>query len=386
MNIKIKHYLSLLIISAIIVSCAKDEATPKVEGWTIETIDNSGSPTSINNILADQNSDIHVAYIDKNSTDKNKIKYAFRTSKSGWKNEFVDGDGDCEDFVSMAIDTITQKVYIAYVKTHQLMTSNSYDEHLILAEKSFGASIWTKTIVQGTLNNSGMPKLFVDKNQGVHIAYMRGGYGQTYHAYRPLNGIFNISLVSEEGGGTSSIVVDNNLKIHILFFASKNIKYATKTIGESEWQESTLINDITTSGETISMPMVLNENNLPEALIITNTTDDILKLGVCQQNWNISAFSTIVSFNEYSIDMFIQKSNRYITYKETTGLSGQHFDLRVAYSLNNNFWKTQIVDGDSDNRCGGYNSIYIENDGRVHISYTADTEKVLKYACKTKIE
>jgi len=81
----------------------------------------------------------------------------------------------------------------------------------------------------------------------------------------------------------------------------------------------------------------------------------------------------------------IHKSNfDYITYQENIGLSGQHFDLRLVYNSSGT-WKTEIVDGNSDNRAGSFNSVSVENNGRVNIAYNATTEGVLKFATSNKL-
>jgi len=372
------------------ISCEKSETEPVETKWTIETIDNTGSPTAMNRLAVDKAQGVHVAYIDENSTDKNKIKYAYKKVGSTWATEFVDNDANCDAWVDIAVDTIVNKIYVVYVKNSQPMTGGSSDENLILAEKTIGTSVWTKTIVQNTLNNSRYPRIAIDKNSGVHISYSRGGHGDLYYAYRANNGTFNYELVAD-GDCNSAILIDNSLNVHIVYYKSDAVKHATKIIGGTQW----ILTDIKTnlnygSSATSSIALSLDKLNNIFAAFINNESQTNNCVGMATipagGSWSSNILSHVEKSTVFSLNMCISNTNaKYISYKDNVGLSGQHFDLRVTYQISGT-WKTQMVDGNSDKRCGGYSAIGVDNKQGVHVSYTADTDKVLKYAYKSKIE
>lgn len=383
------RFSMLLIMSIVILSCEKDEKTTQADvedaKWIIETIDNTGTPTSKNMIFLDTANGIHVAYVDKNSTDQCKIKYAYKSANGTWQTEFIDGDGDCADWVTMKLDTFTQKIYIAYVKNGQ-QVGNGVDENLILAEKSIESSTWVKSVVENQNANSCYPQLAIDNAHGIHISYAQGGAQRIFYAYRPDGGLFETQLVSEDGYGSSAIVVDENSLIHIVYYRTNDELYhASKLLNDTTWQIA-LIKEVVSS-QTAALPMIVNESGNPELMHILDYDEGVMELASCnQQTWSFNAQTLNDDVAYSSLSMFYNKGNRYVSYKNATGLSGDYFNLRLAYSLNNGIWKTQIIEGNSDNRCGAYNSIFVQENGAIHISYTADTEEVLKYAYKAEIE
>ncbi len=382
---KLRFLVIALYCALFFTSCKKDNPVPSVsENWSIETIDNTGSPTSMNKIVTDLNSGNHVAYVDENSTNKNKIKYAYKALNGIWQAEFIDNDGNCLNWVDMTIDTIANKIFVVYVKTGQPIVG----EYLILAEKNIGSTTWTKTAIQNQLNNSSKPRITIDKNQGLHVCYARGGYGYQYYAYRPLNGTVTVSLITQDGDANSSIVVDNDLNIHIVYYKSNTLRYATKTIKATDWTISDIKTNIDYgSSTTSSIQIYLDSQFVPIVFFINNSSGkgDCIGFATKASSWNPTNFSIIEKANIFSLSMFFINNNQYITYKDDIGLAGQHFDLRIAYNISGT-WKTQFVDGNSESRCGGYNSVYVEKSGKVNISYTGDTENILKYAYKQKIE
>lgn len=383
MSQKFKTCLFALLLGVLVYSCEKEESDAKDEQWTIETIDASGSPTSMNKNAADLNGGIHVAYVDENSTSKNKIKYAYKALNGTWQTEFVDDEGNCHNWVDMAVDTVANKVMVVYVKTGQPIVG----EILVMAEKSIGTTGWTKTTVQGDMNNSRYPRIAIDKNRGVHICYARGGVGDQYYAYRPLNGSFTVSLLTEDGDANSAITTDDKSNIYIAYYDNDNLNYATKTLSASAWTISSIKTDIDYGASTTSaIQMAFNPSSVLEVLFVNNAdATNNISLGSLSGNWSFANFAPIEKAQINSLSMFVRNNGQYVTFRDNVGLSGQHFDLRIAYQLNGT-WKTQFVDGNSDNRCGNYNSVYVEKNGKVSITYTADTQKVLKYAYKNTIE
>ena len=378
----IKITTLVLALVSTLLSCKKETVEPIIneELWSIETIDETGKPTSMNKLAVDLDGGKHVAYVDVVSSSNANIKYAYKAKDGSWKTEFIDSEGNCEDWVTMAIDTVSQKIHVAYIKTGQPVGSGT-DEHLIMAEKAIGSSTWTKIIVQGELNNSSYPAITVDKNQGIHISYMRGGSYQLYHAYRPLNGNFTITKVDEGGWGTSSIDVDESLNIHIVYYNNNTIKCAHKNISGDDWTISTIREDVSSSSHVAALPMAMN-NNVPTFLLTKHYNQRVLEIAEYQSSWNFKVFNELKPWGKFSLDLFCRNGNKYISYKEMAGTDGQGYNVRVVYSINGSAWKTEFVDGSSDNRCGEYNSLFVEKDSTINISYTADTKKILKFAYK----
>lgn len=387
MKKSLKMFFLAFLSFALFTACDKEDDDPIVEAtWQIEIVDNTGSPLSYNKLATDLSGGNHIAYVDEGTDDVVKLKYAYKALNGTWQTEFIENVEECQNWIDMALDTIANKIYVVYVIDNKPV-GTGIDSWLMLAEKSIGGTSWTKTPIQSELNNSRYPRITIDKNSGIHVSYSRGGVGDQYYAYRPLNGTFSISLITEDGDANSSIAVDNNLNVHIAYYQSDALRYATKSATATEWTITDIKTDIDYgSSTTASLSLFLNAENKPNVLFFNDLGDDTQCVGLANfsTSWNTSIFSAIEKANVNSLNVFHKSNFDYITYQENIGLSGQHFDLRLVYN-NSGTWKTEIVDGNSDNRAGSFNSVSVENNGRVNIAYNATTEGVLKFATSNKL-
>jgi len=387
MKKSLKMFFLAFLSFALFTACDKEDDDPIVEAtWQIEIVDNTGSPLSYNKLATDLSGGNHIAYVDEGTDDVVKLKYAYKALNGTWQTEFIENVEECQNWIDMALDTIANKIYVVYVIDNKPV-GTGIDSWLMLAEKSIGGTSWTKTPIQSELNNSRYPRITIDKNSGIHVSYSRGGVGDQYYAYRPLNGTFSISLITEDGDANSSIAVDNNLNVHIAYYQSDALRYATKSATATEWTITDIKTDIDYgSSTTASLSLFLNAENKPNVLFFNDLGDDTQCVGLANfsTSWNTSIFSAIEKANVNSLNVFHKSNFDYITYQENIGLSGQHFDLRLVYNSSGT-WKTEIVDGNSDNRAGSFNSVSVENNGRVNIAYNATTEGVLKFATSNKL-
>jgi len=387
MKKSLKMFFLAFLSFALFTACDKEDDDPIVEAtWQIEIVDNTGSPLSYNKLATDLSGGNHIAYVDEGTDDVVKLKYAYKALNGTWQTEFIENVEECQNWIDMALDTIANKIYVVYVIDNKPV-GTGIDSWLMLAEKSIGGTSWTKTPIQSELNNSRYPRITIDKNSGIHVSYSRGGVGDQYYAYRPLNGTFSISLITEDGDANSSIAVDNNLNVHIAYYQSDALRYATKSATATEWTITDIKTDIDYgSSTTASLSLFLNAENKPNVLFFNDLGDDTQCVGLANfsTSWNTSIFSAIEKANVNSLNVFHKSNFDYITYQENIGLSGQHFDLRLVYNSSGT-WKTEIVDGNSDNRAGSFNSVSVENNGRVNIAYSATNEGVLKFATSNKL-
>ncbi len=289
MKKSLKMFFLAFLSFALFTACDKEDDDPIVEAtWQIEIVDNTGSPLSYNKLATDLSGGNHIAYVDEGTDDVVKLKYAYKALNGTWQTEFIENVEECQNWIDMALDTIANKIYVVYVIDNKPV-GTGIDSWLMLAEKSIGGTSWTKTPIQSELNNSRYPRITIDKNSGIHVSYSRGGVGDQYYAYRPLNGTFSISLITEDGDANSSIAVDNNLNVHIAYYQSDALRYATKSATATEWTITDIKTDIDYgSSTTASLSLFLNAENKPNVLFFNDLGDDTQCVGLANfsTSWN----------------------------------------------------------------------------------------------------
>lgn len=377
-------FICLFFVFIAFSACESDEPQTVAVNWTLETVDNTISDIGMNRIAIDKDSGLHIAYVVPSGTVA-KIKYAYKAYHGTWVTEVVDGDNNCDKWVDIAVDS-SNKVYLVYVKN----TSTGISEMLTLAEKTFGSATWATSVVQTEQNNSSNPRITIDKNYGIHISYSRGGSGTQQYAYRPQGGIFSYELLSDDGFANSDIVIDNQQIIHVVWYHGKKLKYASKAINATQWNVSDIQSNIEYGSSTTSAISLAfdKQNNLYSTYSRDYNSTDMVGLAskTAAANWSVTSVSQL-KVGLFSFDLSIDNQNyKYVTYRDNVGADGNHFDLEIAYAKSNGVWLTQEIDGNSDSRCGYYTSVANGRDNSVNISYSANDDKILKFAYKKKID
>jgi hypothetical protein len=180
-------------------------------------------------------------------------------------------------------------------------------------------AVWSKKIIDG--GNVYAQAIRADSNGYLHMSVAKGGF---LYYIQNKTGNWVKSTVDNSGnvGGSTSIVVAGNGKVHISYhdYTNSALKYATNATGA--W--------------------------------VTKTIDNSGDVG---------------SYNSIAVDA---GGKIHISYYDNT-----NGDLKYATNATG-AWVTKTIDNSGD--VGGYNSIAIDGNGKVHISYYGNTNGDLKYA------
>ena len=296
----------------------------------------------------------------------------------------LDSVGDVGEYSSIAIDSYGFK-HISYF--------DDTNDDLKYATDKTGS--WVTTSVDATWHSVGKySSIAIDSNDGVHISY----YDDTNRnlKYATCSSACSIAsnwdtvtahaMSARDVGWFTSIAIDSNDAIHISYydFSSKDLKYATCSSGcttGSNWSQVS----VDTPGSVGSQSSIAIDSNDAIHISYSDVTNGRLKYATCssgctaEDNWSkvrVDTASNVGSWNSIAID---SNDVVHISYHDTT-----NGDLKYATcsssctSPSQNNWDKVYVDSVGD--VGEYSSIAIDSNDVVHISYHDTTNPNLKYA------
>ena len=360
--------------------------------WSINTIDTAGNTGLYSSIAHDSNNKIHIAYY--NSTGKT-LKYITTagTTTGTWLDSFLDATGDVGQFVSLALDS-TNKKYLSYYdatnKVLKFATNSSgtwttttvdnmpdvgqyshiavnpagtkihisyYDythKHLKYAAgtNSAGVVSWTTATVDTSSSDTGQySSVAVDSSGYVHISYYDNTQGYLMYADN-VSGSWNTNPLDSTAsvGQYSSIAVDSNGKVHICYYDSTgNLKYATNVSGT--WNNSTVVD----SAYNTYINYSTRYYQFGTYTSIAIDSNNAIHIAYHQASYQYS--STPYNYT-YKLKYATNSSGAWITYAVD--------DINTSY----NYYANDT----------GWDSITVDSNGKVHISYYDSTNGYLKYA------
>jgi hypothetical protein len=285
--------------------------------------------------------------------------------------ETVDNLGDVGRFTSIAVDS-TDKIHISY-----------YDN--ISCDVKYATNAggsWTTYVIDGEDDVGQCTSIAVDKADKIHISYFDYTYGGLKYATNS-GGSWTTETVdactaTSMAGWDGSIAVDSNYKIHISYVGRINytnyvLKYATNAGGS--WATQTIEN-ITHMGGFTSIAVDSNDN-IHISYIGVYYYDMYSPYISLKYATNMEG-----SWSTYAVDstgdaafdnsIAVDSNNHiHISYHDNT-----NSDLKYATNAGGS-WATYIVDSKGT---GDYSSIAVDSTGTVHISYFDGTSDDLKYA------
>jgi hypothetical protein len=330
--------------------------------WNCSTIDSSGDVGYYPSIAIDSNNKVHISY--SNRSPNYNLKYA--TNASGtWNTSTIDA-GAVEQSTSIAIDS-NNKVHIGY-----------YDWYYERCKYSTNASgTWNTSTIGSTGDVGQDSSIAVDSNNKIHISYYDATNSDLKYATNSL-GQWVISTIDSTGyvGQYSSIAVDSNNKIHISYYDATNgdLKYATNSLGQ--WVVST-IDSTGYVGQYSSI--AVDSNNKIHISYYDATNGDLKYATNSLGQWVVSTIDSTALVIQYtSTSIAIDSNNKaHISYSLEIFDFQDRFLFDLKYATNaSEIWVTSTID--SDAYLGGYTSIAMDSNDKVHISYYFDRN--LKYA------
>ncbi|MEC8589878.1 MAG: carboxypeptidase regulatory-like domain-containing protein, partial [Candidatus Thermoplasmatota archaeon] len=184
---------------------------------------------------------------------------------------------------------------------------------------------------------------------------------------------------------STSIAIDSNDAIHISYFDNQadNLNYATCSSGcttGSNWSKVS----VDTPGNVGSQSSIAIDSNDAIHISYSDGTNGRLKYATCSSgctaegNWSkvrVDTASNVGSWNSIAID---SNDAVHISYFDDTGHDLKYATCSSSCLVHQNNWDKVYVDSVGD--VGEYSSIAIDSYGFKHISYFDDTNDDLKYA------
>ena len=275
--------------------------------------------------------------------------------------------GSVDNQSSIAIDS-NGYMHISY--------RDSTNKTLMYATDKSGS--WVTTTVDSTSNSGTQSKIALDSNDNVHIVHFSWPNWNLRYTSNSSGSWVSTILDSGYSGHSPSIVIDSNDNIHISHVwlsSAYKMRYGTNSSGS--WIFTSVSNFTTLhypSAFSATTSMVLDSNEIPHITYTCHgpTDRDLCYTTNASGSWvwqTLETSGNIGYDNSISID-----SNNYLHisyYDQTNG------DLRYATNKSGSWVYTSI---DQTGDVGQDTSIGIDSDDNVHISYYDETNRNLKYA------
>ncbi len=401
-------------------------------GW-YTSIDSSGYPAPI---------EMHISYYDlTNGALKHAWK---ETTASSWNTEMLDSTGSTGQWTAIAYDDTNVLVHIAYYDQSTTALKHAFDNNGVSYEvgrrDTIGSGAWTTltTTTDTSYDDTSVTAEQVYEYQVVPSANSYSGDAATDTGYAA--GSETVDDTTSDVGKWNSIAVSSDGTVHISYYDDDNnyLKHAWKTATSTTWSTET-VDDTGNTGRWGTSIGIDSDGTLhisyhdASAGVMdlrhaygvaagagwTWTTEDV------ETDSQVGLYSHLTIDDDDTIHVSYQLASTEDDLKYARGISngqggwtwttqvvdttgtvgmwtgishvvGSNPDLHISYydegdeNLKHALgewntqtasydWTTEVVDGASE-LVGQYTSIYIDGDGRVHISYYDESNDTLKHA------
>ena len=209
--------------------------SPAEAVWSIETVDDPKTFYD-SDIVLDSSNHPHIAY------GGDQLYYAYFDGAQ-WQYEVVDSATLAGYYISVAIDS-NNKVHISYV--------NSVSHDLKYATNASGSWV-IKTI--DNVGKWGMgSSIAVDSNNNIHISYSvlneTARFVKVKYATNA-SGKWVTRTIAKKGVNNTSIALDTNNRVYILYVGVPGLQYATNASGS--WVIKTVPNGFSSSSHSLAI-------------------------------------------------------------------------------------------------------------------------------------
>jgi hypothetical protein len=231
-----------------------------------------------------------------------------------------------------------------------------------LLHSYWDGDVWQhETVAPASIYHNGGPMAFIDSNNIIHVFYFDNQFN---FGYAWFDDEWTIETIDSNGdvGDFNSVTFDSSNTPHVIYSVGfSSARYATKT--NDQWQIVTLPGS--SSGY---VSIALDSQEHPHMFYNGNY------YYYDGSTWHHETVSGIGSMSSMTLDFDDQP---HISYYYTGDGS---YDLRYVYK-NNGAWQYHIVDpGYQQSKRGWYNTIDIDQNGVLHISYLDHNLCQLKHA------
>ena len=333
------------------------------DSWHIEVVDSEGNTGMGTSIALDSKGNPCISYTEIRELSF-YIKYAHFDGNE-WKIENIDivGSENPETRpigTSLALDNIDLP-YIAYF--------HYPGKGLKLAH--FDGQKWNIEIVDTYGDIMDYPSLLIDSDNHPHIAYSIYSEEDLKYAYFDGKG-WNIEYVDKDSNigstGASLDLFSNNYPC--ISYCDRGMEYLKYAYWNgTSWQNNKIDRCYLESGSSVA----IDSND--HIHILYEGYEGLSYAYFDGNNWNIMLVETTGWITNSGRHLVVDSNNRpHISYEE-----GQKHDLNLKYGyFDGNKWNLTTVD--SDGNVGSSSSIVLDSKGNPHISYYDATNGDLKYA------
>ena len=339
--------------------------------WVETTADYTDQAGAWNSIAVDSNGHIHVVHI-------NGGNYQIRHSVydgNNWNSTNINNCGHtyCWD-VDMVIDD-NDDLHVAYT------TYNTNYESLVYMH--YDGTSWSDTEVSVSAN-FGSIGIAVDSNNHPHISHAVSGQhcgdGLRLASYDGSSWNYQSIDVGSNRGCESDIVIDENDYVYISYQvrAQSKLKVATNKSGSWDLYTADAGASTTSLYPGYMTSMVMDQQGQFHIAHFDDKEEDLrYSTGVPNGQWT----TTIVESaghtgREPSIAVDVA-DNPHIVYRSWSGSSLKYATIDPATSN----WQISTVSNNGD--VGEGNSLFIDENGLMHVAFSDETNDVMMYATKS---
>jgi hypothetical protein len=184
--------------------------------WITEILESSNSIRSKSPIAVDLNGDVHLSFVVENSNDDDHILRYITNASGTWLIETV-AQGVFEENISIAVDSVGNVNIIYFDRIHGGLNH---------ATNSTG--VWISETLEDGFDRE--LSLDVDSYGNSHISYLDYGYPSTRLKYaNNVSGTWESYIIdsSDIEEGQTSIAIDADDKVHIIYHYTFGLRYVT---------------------------------------------------------------------------------------------------------------------------------------------------------------
>jgi hypothetical protein len=350
--------------------------------WIIQEVDSLPDVGRINSLTIDKNGNVHVVYLNPDTTAGAILKHAYTKSGSGWIIEKItQAWGDLG--ISVDNSNIIHVISLNQAQWDLKYTNSDGNGIINNVISNSGSWVYNHSIA---LNNN-IPMISANQfctNTGGCFA---GDSTYTSHLYYITisGGVFQFEKVdggipgisgSGEFGKSNAIASDLSGNPHIVYDVllngTRTIAYARKDT--SGWKKYWVDNNI----QTVKGIYLKNAVDLTGKIHIGYydiTNEKLIYATGNDSIWEIEVVDNTASVGEY-LSLAIDKNNLpSFSYYDRTNMR-----LKYAYKDSGNIWHYEIVDQSAAVDLGKYSSIAIDRNNQPIITYYDSLKRVVKIA------
>ncbi len=340
--------------------------------WSIQTLDDQGDGVYVGqftSIFIDRFGNIHISYFDATQYD---LRYVSNISGVWSTPVIVESTSDVGRYNSLVVDN-NGFVHITYYNN-----SNGTLRYANNVSGSFVPSLVDNSASVGIHNS-----LAIDKNGILHASYYDSTNAKVKYAMRLTTGNWtNFRFVDTAGsvGQYPSIYLDSLKRPHICYydaFFGGELKYAYKASGV--WNLSTIDNGgVSNYNVGRYCNIKTDSSNKVHISYLDISRGNIKYITNSSGGWVSENPDNINTVGQFQTSLAVDSNGKiHISYYD----SANGGELRYSNNING-YWVSAVVDdgGATNTNVGQYNSIAVDKNGFVHISYYDATNADLKYA------